>query len=135
MNLKTTTKALLTGVGAAAASVAAVGTAAYASTKFFLSVAIDRQQPRMQNMEKAREKLRGYPDKADFISKMDFCAKQLEKSPHEYVQIKSHDGHTLVGHWFPCEKPKRVKRSAFHGFCGKGEKFSTGKSVSGRGYF
>ena len=53
------TRALLTGAGAAVAGMAVVGTAAYASTKYFVRVAIDRQQPKVRKMEKAREKLRG----------------------------------------------------------------------------
>ena len=52
-----TSKYLLTGAGAAAVGAAAMGAAAYMSTRYLVKVALDREQPRITNMEKALEDL------------------------------------------------------------------------------
>ena len=108
-------KLLIAGAGAAMASAAAVGAAAYASTKYLVRVALDREQPKLGNMEKAREQLRGYGNCAAFMDEMMAGAEKLETSPHDTVQIVSYDGQTLVGHWFACEEPKRIL-IAMHGW-------------------
>lgn len=109
------TRAILTGAGAAVAGIAAMGTAAYASTKYLVRVAIDRQQPKVGKMEKTREKLRGYADSGDFFSTMEIAGHKLKNAPHQTVHIQSHDGHTLAGHWFTCKEPKRII-VAMHGW-------------------
>ena len=108
-------KLLIAGAGAAMASAAAVGAAAYASTKYLVRVALDREQPKLGSMEKAREQLRGYGNCVAFMDEMMAGAEKLETSPHDAVQIVSYDGQTLVGHWFACEEPKRIL-IAMHGW-------------------
>ena len=106
---------VIAGAGAAVAGAVAVGAAAYASTRFLVKVALDREQPKLGSMEKAREQLRGYSHCNEFIEHMMAGAEKLETAPHDTVCIVSYDGQTLVGHWFACEKPKRVI-IAMHGW-------------------
>ena len=113
--MKKVSKVLLTGAGAAVAGAAAVTAAAYASTKQLVKIAMDRQQPRLMDQEKTREQIRGYLNCDEFLDDMMAGAERLETTPHHTVQIESYDGQTLVGHWFECEKPKRVI-VAMHGW-------------------
>lgn len=110
-----TSKIVITGAGAALAGAAAVGAAAYASTKYLLKVALDREQPKLGSMEKARQQLRGYGNYGAFMDEMMAGAEKLETTPHDTVRIASYDGQTLVGHWFACEKPERII-IAMHGW-------------------
>lgn len=43
------------------------------------------------------------------------AAGQLEKSGCDVVEITAHDGISLIGHWCPCEEPKRTI-VAMHGW-------------------
>lgn len=108
-------KMLMIGAGGLAVGAAAVGAAAYASTEFLVRVALDREQPKLGMMKKAREQLRGYKDCNEFLDDMAACSEKLETTPHDRVRIVSYDGQTLVGHWFACENPKRVI-VAMHGW-------------------
>lgn len=108
-------KMLIAGTGGLVAGAAAVGAAAYASTKYLIKVALDREQPKLGKMEKAKQQLRGYKDCAAFLDEMMAGSERLETTPHDTVQITSYDGQTLVGHWFACENPKRVI-VAMHGW-------------------
>lgn len=110
-----TTRAILTGAGAAVAGMAAMGTAAYTSTKYLVRVAMDRQNPNTKAMEKTKEKIRGYEDTAAFLNTMELAEQKIKNMPHQTIRIKSHDGYTLVGHWFTCKDPKRVI-VAMHGW-------------------
>lgn len=108
-------KMLIAGAGGLVAGAAAVGAASYASTKYLIRVALDREQPKLGRMEKAREQLRGYKNCDAFFDEMLSCSERLETAPHTTVQIVSYDGQTLVGHWFSHENPKRVI-VAMHGW-------------------
>ncbi len=109
-----TSKYLLAGAGAAA-GVAAVGAAAYVSTRYLVKVALDREQPKITNMEKAKQYLRGYKDYGPFFDTMGCCADQLRNTPHQLIKMVSYDGQTLVGHWFEHPNPKRLV-VAMHGW-------------------
>ena len=113
--MKKISKTILTGAGAAAAGAAAVGAMVYASTNFLVKVAMDRQTPKVGNMEKQRDQLRGFLNCDAFIDEMMAEAEKLETAPHDIVQIQSYDGQTLVGHWFGCDDPKRIIL-AMHGW-------------------
>lgn len=110
-----TSKYLLAGASVAAASAAAVGAAAYVSTRYLVKVALDREQPKITNTEKARQYLRGYKDYGPFFEAMDTGCQRLKNTPHQQIQIESYDGQMLVGHWFPHEAPKRLV-VAMHGW-------------------
>lgn len=110
-----TSKYLLAGASVAAASAAAVGAAAYVSTRYLVKVALDREQPKITNTEKARQYLRGYKNFGPFLDAMDAGARRLRETPHQLIKIESYDGQTLAGHWFPNPKPKRLV-VAMHGW-------------------
>ncbi len=109
------TAGILTGAGAAVAGAVAVGAASYASTKYLVRLALDRQQPYIPYVEKAKNQLRGYKNCGELLDAMAAGAERLETSPHQTVQIRSYDGQLLVGHWFDCSAPKRVI-IAMHGW-------------------
>ncbi len=109
-----TSKYLLAGAGAAA-GVAAVGAATYVSTRYLVKVALDREQPKITNIEKAKQYLRGYKDYGPFLDTMDQGAQRLREMPHQLIKIESYDGQTLVGHWFENSAPKRLV-VAMHGW-------------------
>ncbi len=109
------TKLLLTGMGAAVAGVTAIGAAAYASTKYLVGIALDREQPKIPNLRKMREHIKGSSDCEDFLDTIAQAAEKLETSPHTTAEIESYDGQKLVGHWFSAHSPKRTI-IAMHGW-------------------
>ena len=113
--MKKASKYLIAGASAAVAGVAAVGAAAYASTKQLVKIAMDRQQPKLMDREKTRDQIRGYLNCDAFLDGMMAGAEKLETTPHHTVTISSYDGQSLVGHWFECEKPQRII-IAMHGW-------------------
>ncbi len=108
-------KLLLAGMGAAIAGVAATQAAAYASTKYLVDIALNRQQPRIPNLQKMQAQLKGSPKCGQFLDAIATAAEKLETTPHTTVQIQSYDGQNLVGHWFPAPGGKRVI-IAMHGW-------------------
>ena len=112
--VKKTSKLMIAGAGVAAAS-AAVGAAAYMTTKLLVQVAMDREQPRIKNLERARNQIRGYSGCNDFFCYMADRGKELKSLPHKLVTIQSYDGQKLVGHWFLQENAKRMI-VAMHGW-------------------
>ena len=79
-----------------------------------VGTALDREEPRA--MQKMKERLKG--DGGDNDEIMAFCRElqhQLEKRPHQVVQMTSYDGTELAGHLFCVERPKRVIL-AMHGW-------------------
>lgn len=106
---------LLLGAGVAAAGAAAVGAASYASTRFLMCLAMDRQEPRIPYMEQARTKLRGTKSYGPFLSYLSQCGQYLQNTPHRTVKISGHDGQLLTGHYFEVPNPKRVI-VAMHGW-------------------
>lgn len=110
-----TSKYLLAGASVAAASAAAVGAAAYVSTRYLVKVALDREQPRITNTEKAKQYLRGYKNYGPFFDAMDTGCQKLKNTSHRQIQIQSYDGQTLAGHWFANPDPKRLV-VAMHGW-------------------
>lgn len=113
--MKKLSKTILTGAGAAAAGMAAVSAAVYASTSYLVKMAMDRQMPEHADPEKRREQLRGFLDCEEFVQQMEEAEQKLKATPHEVVKLCSYDQKNLVGHWFPCENPKRVIL-AMHGW-------------------
>ncbi len=113
--MKKASKMMITGAGVAAVGAAAVGAAAYVTTKMLVRVALDREQPKIRNMERARNQIRGNCGCQDFFDYMAGCGKRLEAIPHQVVTIKSYDGQHLAGHWFAQKNPRRVI-VAMHGW-------------------
>lgn len=99
------------GLTAGAAAVSAISS--YFTTKYMMKVALDREVPKAP---KGAEKLIMGPGPGqDFIDAMMSASDRLENTPNETVTLTAHDGIQIVGHWIPCENPKRVL-IAMHGW-------------------
>ena len=92
--------------GAFVAVTAMAALSAYCTTKFLVRVAVDRKSPHV--MEKAGNLLSRTQEDDLFLSELDTAAKRLEEKENETVKINAADGVALVGHFIPCEHPKRV---------------------------
>lgn len=99
--------------GAFVAVTAMAALSAYCTTKFLVRVAVDRKSPHV--MEKAGNLLSRTQEDDLFLSELDTAAKRLEEKENETVKINAADGVALVGHFIPCEHPKRVI-IAMHGW-------------------
>lgn len=94
---------------------AAVGTmsvyVSYASTKYLMRLALDREAPKRM----AKKKIRGSDYGAEVENMLSDAARKLEAKVSERIEITGADGIRLVGHWYPCEEPRRVI-VAMHGW-------------------
>lgn len=114
--MKDKSKKVLIGSCIAAASAATIGAAsAYAVTKYLMKIAMDREGPKIKNMEKAKDHVRGIPDFDVFCEKLAAAGEALENVGCETVEICSYDGKKLVGHWYPAANAKRII-IAMHGW-------------------
>jgi len=104
---------LLIGGGAALAGAAALGALYRITANMFMDIALDRQQPKGAEKNKAR--LTGSEEFAAALDSLLDSAKTLEDKGLETVEITSFDGLKLVGHWYCPENPKRVI-IAMHGW-------------------
>ena len=110
------TKSILSGVGIAAAGIALKCAVSYIVTTKLVKIAIDRNgADGLENSSIAKNQLRGFADTDDFLEKWHAAAEALLARDTETVEITAADGTKLVGHWYPCESPKRVIL-AMHGW-------------------
>lgn len=86
---------------------------AYFTTKFLVSVAVDREEPRI--MGKAGKLISGSQKDNQFLIELETAAKKLEAKQNEIVTLTSRDGVTLIGHFIPSKTPKRLI-IAMHGW-------------------
>jgi len=108
-------KRVLIGSGVAAAGITALGALSYAATKYLVKIAMDREPPKVKNINKAKEQLRGFEDVDAFYDGLENACQTLENCGCETVAIHSYDGERLVGHWYPCENARRII-VAMHGW-------------------
>ena len=104
---------LLFGSGIAAAGAAAMSAASYAVTSGLVKLALDRETPRIPGISKRR--LTGGGALEQQQKRLSDAGKELRNCCTETVQITSHDGEKLVGHWYPSENPERIIL-AMHGW-------------------
>ena len=104
-----TKNAILIGAGIAAAGVAV----SCAVTDYFVKFAMDRNPP--LNFEKMKQKLPGANERKKYRDSSAQAAEQLEHSGCETIEIIGYNNTRLVGHWKPCETPKRII-IAMHGW-------------------
>lgn len=110
------TKMLLFGTGIAAAGAAAVGAVSFAMTKSMVEVALDREVPKnLKSDDKAKKQLTGCQTDKALLDELAAASEKLRACDLETVEIVSHDGEKLIGHWRPCEKPERIIL-AMHGW-------------------
>ncbi|MGN1015964.1 MAG: alpha/beta hydrolase [Faecousia sp.] len=110
MNRKLKKALKYTAVAACAASAASLS--AYVTTKGMVKMALDREKP---NMGPKHAKVSGVKANSAFSRARQEAAEALEKAENEAVEIVSHDGVHLVGHWIPQENARRVI-IAMHGW-------------------
>ena len=110
-----TAKNMLIGSGVAAAGIAAAGAVSHTLTTYLMKVALDREMPKVKNIDKARIQLSGIEDAAVFFETRNRAGEKLKQSDCEAVEITSYDGERLVGHWRHCENAKRIIL-AMHGW-------------------
>ncbi len=111
--MKKSTKTFLKISGAGVVLAAFASVVAYKTTKSLVSAAVDRNVPKL--MQRAEKKFTGSKVKEQFFNDVIAASERLEQKETETVEITSHDGITLVGHWYPCENAKRVIL-AMHGW-------------------
>ena len=110
MNRKLKKALKYSAVAACAASAASLS--AYVTTKGMIKMALDREKP---NMGPKHSKVSGAKANNAFTHARQEAAEALEKAENEVVEIVSHDGVSLVGHWIPQENARRVI-IAMHGW-------------------
>lgn len=113
--MKKRTKTLLIGTGAVALGMTAVGALSYTLTNYLVKIAMDREPPKVKNMDKAKEQLRGFEDVDSFYANLEKNSEKLRNCGCEMVSIRGYDGERLVGHWYPCENAQRII-IAMHGW-------------------
>ena len=114
--MKKNVKRVLIGSGIVVAGTAGIAAISHAITKFMMKVALDREAPKnIKHMDKAKEQLVGAPEVESFVNELLNAKNKLETSDCEVVEITSHDGEKLIGHWFACENAKRTI-VAMHGW-------------------
>lgn len=109
--MKKSTRNVLIGSGIAAVSAATVS---HVVTKYLVRIAIDRDLPKGMNKAVGMEMSKDQKN-LDFINLRKEASQKLENAAGREVKITSHDGIPLIGHWYPCEKAKRVI-IAMHGW-------------------
>ncbi len=110
--MKKSTRNVLIGAGVAAAAAGTVIATSSAVMKKLVGIAMDRPEPEIM---KNKHKLTGSKGDVHKHEELKVAQQALEDRAHGIVEIESHDGLKLVGHWFGCEKPKRVI-VAMHGW-------------------
>ena len=111
--MKKTTKTLLVASGILAATSAAAVAAYRTTSKALMNLALGREHPKV--MEKNKELLMGSQDLSEVINTVMEKAAELEDKSLERVEITSHDGIKLVGHFRAAKNPQRIVL-AFHGW-------------------
>ena len=99
--------------GAAAAVGTAAATVTYVTMKSLVKIALDREQPKIYQKQKA--KLSGTGGQQELFKNLAEASEKLKNSGCETVEITAHDGERLVGHLHRCENAKRLI-IAMHGW-------------------
>ncbi len=102
--MKKGTKVAVAAVTAAAA--AATVTAAVTSIKLLTDIAINKTLPK--NVDKMHTRLTGTYNGEEITTLISKNGQLLKDKDTERVTIKSRDGLTLVGHWYPAQNAKRI---------------------------
>lgn len=94
-------------------TVALAAVSAYATTRYLVRIALDREEPKA--FKEAEGRIAGTFADRDFLDAVNEGSKALAEKEHEIVEITSYDGQKLIGHFFPCEGAKRMI-IAMHGW-------------------
>jgi len=111
--MKKNTKKILFAAGLGAAGAAAIHAAHRYVSEYLMKIAFNRDLP--EKVEKEQQKRAASGNLSEHTMLVLDASKKLENKSLEVVQIESHDGLELVGHWYCPENPKRVI-VAMHGW-------------------
>ncbi len=106
-------KKLLTLAGVTAAVGTAYLTVRQLVSRTLVREALDRDEPKI--MVKMKDKISAGKVDEELLEKSAVWRDNMEKRPHEVVNMESFDGTRLVGHWFEVPNAKRVL-IAMHGW-------------------
>lgn len=107
--MKKSTKTLL----GAAAGAAAITVLNQVSARGLMKVAMNRKLPK--NLPVSRKRLMGSGNLLQMVQTLEEAGAKLEQADTELTTVRSHDGLKLVGHFRPCENPRRMIL-AMHGW-------------------
>lgn len=114
--MKDFTKKLLVVTATATGFVTAVGIASYELSKKLVKIALDRNDKKEGTKKSNLGKvISGTTIPKEILEKQKSDGETLKNSPCKIVEIKTHDGHKLIGHWFEKENAKRTI-IAMHGW-------------------
>lgn len=105
-------KTALITAGTVTAGAAAVGFASYKVSQYFIRLALDRDGVPM--MQRSFQKVCGNVLTEDVVKMLNDTGEAL-KGKCQTVRTKNRTGLDLVGHWRPCQNPKRII-IAMHGW-------------------
>ncbi len=111
--MKKIVKNILIGAGLTVSGTIAVTVSSFILTKKLVGIAMDRKTPKI--VEKSRLNVTRNKNMADFVVKMDEAEEKLQNSGCETVEILSHDGLKLIGHYHKCKNAERIIL-AMHGW-------------------
>lgn len=111
--MKKKTKYWLMGSGAVVAGAAALKTYTHAASRYMVRLAMDRKGPRA--VERQRLAVSGRQALPAMFQHLEKARRQLEEAGCRQVELESHDGLRLVGHWYPAAQTKRIL-IAMHGW-------------------
>lgn len=97
-------------VGGTASLVASLS---YLFTRHLVNIAMDREMPAALPIMTSR--ISGEEKVARFMQELEVDSEKLAGQPNDTVEITARDGVDLVGHFVPCENPKRIL-IAMHGW-------------------
>ena len=106
-------KKWLIGTGIVAAGAAAVGAGIRGISHYFVKIAMDRKCP--GKVQENISKVSGGSVNDGLLELTEQATRQLESAVQTRVEVESHDGLRLIGHWYPAEQPKRIL-IAMHGW-------------------
>ena len=104
-------KSTMLALGCGAAAAGALG--GNVITHTLINTALDRKEPAI--MKNAMEKISGFGYTKELSELIRVSGERLRAQPIERVTVTTHDGITLVGHWYPHKNPRRVL-IAMHGW-------------------
>lgn len=111
--MKNTTKKIIQASGIAATTTSMAVLTAYATTKYLVGVALNREKPKA--LKDAEKMISGSQSSDTYLEELGQAAEKLSKRENETIEITSHDGIKLIGHWVPCKSARRIIL-AMHGW-------------------
>lgn len=114
--MKKNTKNMLIGAGIATAGIVTTTTAIHLLTKNLVKVALERDgATKLTQSKTVKKRISGLKDNQEFFDALKNGEEKLRGYETETVEITSYDGTALIGHFYPCENPKRII-VAMHGW-------------------